>query len=199
MITLRACYGERARPTIRMEQATRQRVRIQSQSESERPLFMAQERPNRTTEWIIALRKQLPALAGQFNDWVREVRKEPRLFWETSAVRYVTYLLSGTILILGARCGVNMVAAPPPEAAVPQARTADYHVLCSRPECGHHFVVHRKFGFSRFPVECPKCRNGSGEEALRCYSSTCKGRWTYRTTIDRRTVCAKCGEVIRSP
>lgn len=155
---------------------------------------MAQEKPSKIAEWIVAVRGHAPVLFGQLSEWFQEARKEPRLFWETAAIRYVVYITVGLILVTGVKWGSSMIAAPPPESAVPQARTADFHVLCSDQKCGHHYVINRKFGFSSFPVACPKCKKETGMAAVKCYSPKCKGRWTYLQTVDSLSKCARCGE-----
>ena len=47
---------------------------------------MAQEKPNRLTEWYLALREHAPTLRQGFGDWLEAVRAEPVLLWQTPAV-----------------------------------------------------------------------------------------------------------------
>jgi len=155
---------------------------------------MAQEDHNRLAEWVVLLREQVPVVRRRLAAWAEACREEPRLIWQTSAVRYATYCLAG-LIVLWSVLGVADIIAPAPLAsAKPEAITADFHVVCSNPVCGHHFVVRRKFGFKGFPVQCPKCEQKTGEQARRCSSGTCQGRWVVPLRTDRGLVCPRCGE-----
>ena len=155
---------------------------------------MAREDPNRFAEWVVLLREQVPVVRRHLAAWAKACREEPRLIWQTSAVRYATYCLAGLIVVWGVLGVADIVAPPRPAAARPEATTADYHVICSNPECGYHFVVRRRFGFKKFPVRCPKCEQKTGEQARRCNSKTCQGRWVAPVRIDGVMVCPRCGE-----
>ncbi len=153
---------------------------------------MAQERPNRLAEWIVIVRKQTPVLREHFGNWLGAVREEPRLIWETTAVRYATYVVGGAALIWLATTFSGWLAPPPPPSARPAATTADFHVVCSDAACGHHFVIHRKFGFDDFPVECPKCKRHTGVSARRCNSASCGGRWVAPVQTEQGLRCPIC-------
>jgi hypothetical protein len=154
---------------------------------------MAQERPNRLAEWLLLFRRQTPIVRERFAQWLAEVRQEPGLVWDTSAVRYTVYVLVGLILLAGARCGVRMITPPPPASAKAPALTADFHVLCSDGGCGVHFVINRKFEFSGFPVDCPRCKKTTGERAVKCYSPGCRGKWVTVDDSSGRAKCSQCG------
>lgn len=153
---------------------------------------MAQERPSRLVEWLMLVRKQTPILREHFAVWLEAVREEPRLLWETSAVRYAAYGLAGAMLIWMATTFTGWLAPPPPPSARPAATTADFHIVCSDPTCGHHFVLHRKFGFDDFPVECPQCKRLTGVSARRCNSATCGGRWVAPVRSEQEQRCPLC-------
>jgi hypothetical protein len=153
---------------------------------------MAQERPNRLAEWLMLVRRQTPIVREHFAAWIEAVREEPRLAWETSAVRYTVYGLAALVLVWFAT-NLSGWIAPPPPSAKPAATTADFHVVCSDPNCGYHFVIHRKFGFDDFPVECPKCHHKTGVSARRCNSPTCDGRWVAPLQTDQGLKCPLCG------
>ena len=154
---------------------------------------MAQERPSRLAEWLMLVRKQMPVVREHFAAWVEAVREEPRLAWETSAVRYAVYALAGVVLVWLATSMTGWLAPPPPPSARPTATTADFHVVCSDPNCGYHFVIHRKFGFRDFPVECPQCKRGTGVSARRCNSPSCNGRWAAPSQAEKGLQCPHCG------
>ncbi|MFQ5461623.1 MAG: hypothetical protein ACE5E5_03250 [Phycisphaerae bacterium] len=157
---------------------------------------MAQERPNRLAQWLVLFREQVPVVKERLEDWVLACKAEPYLIWETPAVRYATLGVGG-LLVVWLISGVAGAIAPPiPDSARAQAETADFHVLCDRPDCGHHFVVNRKFRFSAFPVTCPKCNNESGRRALRCNSHECCGRWILPEGPPEDRRCPLCGEAI---
>ena len=154
---------------------------------------MAQEDPNRLIEWLGVLRKAVPRVKHYFEAWVEQVREEPRLIWETPAVRYLVYGLGGLILVFGARMATEMLTPAQSASAKPAATTGDFHVVCTEPDCGYHFVIHRAFGFSKFPVKCPQCERKRGASARRCSSSTCRGRWIAPVREEGRLACPTCG------
>ena len=153
---------------------------------------MAQEKPSRMVEWLLLFRTQAPVVRQHLADWWAECREEPRLIWATPAVRYATYLVGGLIAIQLVLMSVSMIAPPPPPAARPQATTADFHVVCADPDCDHHFVIHRKFGFDSFPIECPQCHGETGVQARRCNSPDCQGRWVAPVREDGGLRCPRC-------
>ena len=154
---------------------------------------MAQEERNRLVEWLELLRDQLPVAREHARKWLVAVREDPRLIWQTPAVRYAIYGLAG-LVFLWIGFGLADVMAPVPAAATkPQATSADFHVVCTRDRCGHHFVIHREFGFRKFPVVCPKCRQKTGVQACRCYSPACRGRWVAPVTAEGGRKCPHCG------
>lgn len=156
---------------------------------------MAQEERNRLVEWLHLLRSQLPILRRQAAEWAGEVREEPRLLWETPAVRYVVYVSVGLVLLLVVSRIPGMFGPPLPPNAKAVANTADYHVICTNEDCRHHFVINRKFGFRGFPVECPQCKRRTGEQAIRC---AC-GRWVVPQTRDGASYCPECKARLPSP
>ena len=153
---------------------------------------MAQEKPNPLGEWLNLARRNAPIAREHFNEWLGAVREEPRLLWETSAVRYSTYGLGGLLIAWLAIYLLGLFVPPPPPGARAQATTADFHVICSRPECGHHFQIHRPFGFHNFPVECPACKQTTGVKALLCTSPTCVNRWVVPVEKEGRPFCSRC-------
>jgi hypothetical protein len=156
---------------------------------------MAQEKPNRFVEWYLLAKAHWPVLHERFREWCAAVREEPILIWETPAVRYTAYGLAGMIgLVITLKVGGALVP-PPPVGAKATATTADYHVVCSDANCGHHFVIHRKFGFRGFPVECTKCGKPTGQRAVRCNSKTCQGRWIAPLQTDAGRQCPLCGQL----
>ena len=154
---------------------------------------MAQERPNRLAEWLLLIRRQMPIVREHFAAWLEALREEPRLIWETSAVRYTVYGLAGVMLIWLATTLSGWLTPPLPPSARAAATTADFHVVCSDSRCAHHFVIHRKFGFDDFPVKCPQCQRQSGVSARRCNSAACGGRWIAPMRTDQGLQCPVCG------
>ncbi len=152
---------------------------------------MAQERPNRLTEWAHLLRDQLPVAREQVRKWLTAVRQEPGLVWNTAATRYAI-LGFGAVVILWVMYGLAGLLAPSQEGARPAAITADFHVVCSDYQCRHHFAIHREFGFHKFPVVCPKCQQATGREARICNSQMCRGRWVAPQEDDGRLYCPEC-------
>jgi len=138
---------------------------------------MAQEKPSKVVEWYLALREHAPTLWEGFLNWLEAVRSEPALFWQTPAVRYVTYFVCGLVLVWGVRTGVWLVTPPPPDGARQVASSADFHVICANPYCGAHFVIRREFGFDDFPVTCPHCKQKTGFRAVPCTADDCTQQW----------------------
>ena len=158
---------------------------------------MAQEDRSRLVEWLELARDQVPVVRGRLEDWLAAVREEPALIWQTATVRYVTYALGAVVLLWGASHLAGSLAPPPPASAKPIATTADFHVVCRNTACGHHWVIHREFGFRKFPVECPECGQRTGVQARRCNSRTCQGRWVAPVRIDGVLTCPHCGRGFR--
>lgn len=157
---------------------------------------MAQEKPNPISEWLMAARTNVPVVREHFREWLAAVREEPRLIWETTFVRYVTYFVGGLVIIWMVNFAIEMFTPPPPAGTRPQAVTADFHVICTEPTCGHHFVIHRPFGFHGFPVQCPACKKETGMSARRCTSPTCGGRWVAPIVQDGHATCPICGATL---
>ena len=153
---------------------------------------MAQEHPNRLAEWLTLARKNAPLAREHFQDWIDAVREEPRLAWETPAVRYSVYTVGGLVAIWILTTTVSWMAPPPPPSARAAATTADFQVVCSNRGCGNHFVMNRPFGFNDFPVICPRCQQQTGASARLCNSSTCNGRWVAPVRRDDGLYCPIC-------
>ncbi len=154
---------------------------------------MAQENPNRLVEWLQLLRGHVPVIRQRFEGWVSAIREEPMLIWQTAVVRYTVYGLGVVVLLWGVSTIAGSLVPSPPANARPEATKADFHIVCSNPDCGYHFVIHREFGFRKFPVVCPKCGKSTGEQARRCNSETCRGRWVVPKKVDDELCCPICG------
>ena len=152
---------------------------------------------NRLIAFILLLKDEwLPAQRNRFNEWYFECRQEPILFWETPKVRYGTYALGG-ITALWIITWLIGSFDPVPTDARPRATTAGYHVTCGRNDCGHHFLIDRKFGFDDFPVVCPQCHKETGQQSMRCLSSKCKGKYVLPAEREGKKVCRECGAAAR--
>lgn len=154
---------------------------------------MAQEKQSRLEEWAGIVRAQIPVVRERFDTWVAGVAEDPSLLWQTATVRYTVYVFGAVILFWAVSGVAHMVTPPLPANARPEATTADFHVICANPECGHHFVIHRDFAFDQFPVACPKCKRATGMQARRCNSPTCRGRWVPPESRDGHSYCPVCG------
>lgn len=160
---------------------------------------MAQEDPNRLAEWLVAARQRWPEFRKAAVDYCRQVRDEPHLLLET---RWFRLTVVGGGLIVAAWCMALMARAcspVPPGATEVVAESADFHVVCSHIDCRHHFVVHRDFGFRRFPVPCPRCERESGARARQCHSATCRGRWVAPERDEGGIACPLCGARFSQP
>ena len=153
---------------------------------------MDQEDRNRFVEWLGLLRKQAPVARQHAEDWLEEVRNEPRLIWDTAVVRYATYGLVALVLLWMGLGLADAVSPVPAAATKPKATSADFHAMCTNRACKRHFVIHREFGFRKFPGVCPKCGEKTGGEARRCYSPNCQGRWVAPRQIDGVRKCPRC-------
>jgi hypothetical protein len=161
---------------------------------------MAQEKPGPFQEWWEAIRQHAPTLRDQAADAVDRARENPAGLWQIPVVRYGTYGLGVILLIWFASAVASWIAPPASSDKVPErATTADYHVLCTNPECGQHFVINRKFGFHRFPVPCPSCQQKTGEQAWMCNSPSCAGRWVVPIESDGEMICPECGQPFPEP
>ena len=155
---------------------------------------MAQEQPNRFVEWYLLIRRQGPIARRYLNAWLDAVREEPTLIWQTPAVRYTAYGISGLVSIYLFLSIPSCFSSTSTSQIKPQATTADFHVVCSDRECRHHFVINRDFGYRKFPVRCPKCEQPTGAQARLCVSKTCRRRWVAPEQYDDRLYCPRCEE-----
>jgi len=144
---------------------------------------MAQEKPSKLSEWGDAIRAHAPEVRRAAGVWVGRVREEPLLLWEPPAVRYAVYVVGAIVAVWLINFAIHAFAPPLPVAAGPGATTADFHVICSNPACGKHFVVHRKFGFRGFPVACPFCKQKTGLRAVPCTADTCTQQWVLPSDV----------------
>lgn len=156
---------------------------------------MAQEKPNPLTEWLHAAQTQVPILRNRAAIWLAGAREDPALIWNTPVIRYGVYGLVAVVTLVSVQTGIGMFSAPAPADAGPTATSADFHVVCSDQACDAQFVVHRKFGFDRFPVECVKCKKATGLSSRRCHSSTCRGRWVAPKKQGKTKACPHCASI----
>ena len=152
---------------------------------------------SRLIAWYLLIKDEwLPAQRQKLGEWWSAVREEPRLLWDTPQVVYGLIGLGGLVVILVAVSLLNAFTPPPPANARPEATTANFHVVCSRSECLHHFMIERNFGFDDFPVECPRCHHQTGQLALRCRSNTCGGRYVPTIEKDGQLHCRICDNAL---
>jgi len=154
---------------------------------------MAQENPNRLSEWLEVAKAQAPVLRRNLAEFAGAVRENPGLLWGSRTVRYSTYGLGGLMLVWIVGGAVSLLTPAPPASAKPIATSADFHVVCGQADCGHHFVIHRDFGFRKFPVPCPKCHRETAMPARRCTSPKCGGRWVAPRMDEGMASCPVCG------
>lgn len=154
---------------------------------------MAQESPNRLSDWYLAIRAWLPTARVRLHEWYAQVREEPRLIWETTAIRCGVYVVGAALVFWLLATIISLVTPPPPADALPPAQEAYFHVICASPSCGHHFTIYRKKSFDDFPVACPRCRKETGQLARQCFSSACRGRWVVPLDREGRAICPQCG------
>ena len=154
---------------------------------------MAQEGPNRLFEWLNLIREEAINVRDLVGDWLEQVREEPALIWATPVIRYATYGVAATVVVWVVSGVAGAITPPPPASARPAATTADFHVVCTVTHCEHHFVIHREFGFHRFPVQCPRCQRETGVSARKCSSPTCMGRWVAPVQDETGLKCPRCG------
>lgn len=150
---------------------------------------------SKLAEIIIALRAYLPTLGMRLKEWWSTCRAEPILFWHTPAVRFSVYGI-GTLVALKLLLITVNAFVPQNGNAQPRAETADFHVVCSDPACGEHFVIRERFKFDDFPVKCRKCGKETAVRAMRCFSTTCRGAWVAPKIVDGTKRCPHCGAIL---
>ena len=158
---------------------------------------MPQTQRNRLIEWFALLKEEwLPSQRARMADWCEACREEPILIWRTPTIRYGVYGLGGLAGVWFLAWGMSLLEPAPVKDARPRADTANYHVVCGNPDCGHHFMITRKFGFNKFPVECVRCNQSSGRRATRCNSPACRGQYVAMLESDGEIRCGECGAVL---
>lgn len=152
---------------------------------------------SRVSEWFVLLKDEwLPSQWARLVAWGGAVREEPYLIWQTPTIRYGVYALGCLLGVWVLVWAASLLEPAPVKDARPRAQTANFHVVCTNPECGHHFMIAREFGFKKFPVECPKCQQRTGQRATRCNSAACRGRFVATIEIDGELRCSQCGAVL---
>lgn len=146
--------------------------------------------------YIDALKAWLPSVRLRAAEWVEACREEPALIWQTPAVRYLVYTCGGMVALWIVLALIGSMA---PKDVVPRARTADFHVVCTNPSCGKHFVINRKFGFDDFPVDCPRCQQRTGEQAVRCTGGPRDGAWVPAKLNDQGQLVGALCDVPPAP
>ncbi len=140
---------------------------------------MPVDKESRLALWIGAVREWAPTVRPRLVEWWEVIRENPVLIWQTPAVRYSVYGLGLIVAVLVLQWGASLLL-PPQMVGSEPARTAQFHVLCSNPSCGHHFVIERKFKFKDFPVQCPKCHQQTGHRAVRVNTGPDRGKWVIQ-------------------
>jgi len=149
---------------------------------------------NRIVAWYLLLKDEwLPGQRQKLGEWARACREEPVLIWETPQVRWGVICVSGLLAVLLVVWFVGWMVPDLPASAKPQAKTANFHVVCTNPACKHHFLIERKFGFDHFPVVCPRCKEKTGQLGLRCHSEKCGGKYVAAVKRGDRLICTECG------
>ncbi len=152
---------------------------------------------NRLVEWFVLVKDEwLPVQRARLGVWHEAVREEPYLIWQTPAIRYSVYGLGSLLAIWALAWVVSLLEPAPMKDARPRAKTASFDAVCTEANCGHHFIINRKFGFRKFPVECPECRQRTGQRATRCHSSACRGGFVAPIEADGELRCRECGTVL---
>jgi len=140
---------------------------------------MPVEKESKLSVWIAALREWVPMVRARTVDWWMVVRENPVLIWQTPAVRYTVIGIGGLIAVLVLRWFL-LAMAPDSAGGGKPTRTAQFHVICDSPDCGHHFAITREFKFKKFPVQCPKCNKKTGYRAVLSTSGPDKGQWVIQ-------------------
>lgn len=153
---------------------------------------------NRWTEWLEITRERKDVARLALREWWVAVKAEPELFWQTPAVRYAAYGLGALMVIFAMRTAIEMLQPVDPKLMTPRAKTANFDVICSNPQCRQHFLIERKFKFRRFPVTCRYCDQETGRQALRCTSEACRGKLVMTARVDSKHQCTACGATIGS-
>lgn len=143
---------------------------------------MPAKKESKLGPYLDALKAWLPSVRIRTAEWAEACRAEPALIWQTPAVRYATYV---TLALLALWLLRVIIGAATPREVIERAETADFHVVCTNPDCGHHFVINRKFRFKSFPVVCPKCSQQKGVQAVRCVGGPRDGAWVAAERNER--------------
>ncbi|MCH7701206.1 MAG: hypothetical protein IID37_05930 [Planctomycetes bacterium] len=155
---------------------------------------MPVSKPSKLKELIDGVREWLPGVKPRALEWWETVRAEPGQIWASLAFRWGCLVAGGIVLLLIATTIAGWSERSTPSARGPAARTANFDVLCSDPNCAHHFVINRKFTFHKFPVECIKCQQPTGQRGRRCSSISCSGKLAIPVESELGPICDRCGQ-----
>ncbi len=156
---------------------------------------MPVSKPSKLKELIDGVREWLPGVKPRTLEWWDAVRAEPGQIWASMAFRCGCLIAGGIVLLVIATTIAGWGEAGTPSAHGPASRTANFDVLCADSTCGQHFVINRKFSFHKFPVECIKCKQPTGQRGRRCSSITCSGKLTIPVESDLGPICKQCGQL----
>ncbi len=152
---------------------------------------------SKLTKAVIVFREWLPTVKPFLQERYAFVRATPGVFWRLPEIKYTALALGVLIVVLVLRFSVGFFSPLPDGQVKPRATTGDFHVICTNQQCRQHFAIDRKFKFDDFPVECPTCKQETGQRALRCYSTTCRGQLVPTEIRRGDYACLKCGNVVK--
>ncbi len=146
---------------------------------------------------VVAFREWLPTVKPYLAERYAPVRETPGLLWRLPEVRYTALALGVLVALSIFQFAGGCLSFAPEGEVQPLATTGDFHVVCTNEQCKKHFVINRKFKFDDFPVECPTCKQDTGQRALRCRSKTCGGQLVPTEIRGGDYVCRQCGKVVK--
>ncbi len=155
---------------------------------------MPVSKPSKLQELIHGVREWLPGVKPRALEWWETVREEPGQVWTSMAFRCGCLVVGGIALLFTVSTIAGWIEPSTPSAHGPAARTANFDVLCSDPNCAHRFVINRKFSFHKFPVACIKCKQPTGQRGRRCSSTTCLGKLAIPVDGELGPICNRCGQ-----
>ena len=149
------------------------------------------------TKLMVTLREWLPTVRPFLAERYAFARETPGLVWRLPEVRWSIIVLGVLLVVTLLRFSFGLFSLVPAGEIQRRATTGDFQVVCTNEQCKKHFVINRKFKFDDFPVECPTCKQETGQRALRCRSKTCRGQLVPTEIRGGDYVCRQCSKVIK--
>lgn len=137
------------------------------------------------------VRDQVETFAGNWKQWRSDVREDPSLLWRSAVIRIPAWIIIGLALYFGLRGLLGGIFSGPTDVG-DSTPLATLYVVCTNPDCAHHFQTRRPIDFADWPIACPVCNQMTVQRARLC--PKCR-HWVAIAPGDGSGSCPHCAAV----